>query len=116
MECIQCNNLTIIKCKNQECKNQVRKCRNCFYDFKLKRVDKQFDFSKLYCPFSMMQQYADSNLDKAVETIWCGDCNYYTQLYLKYGRNIPLISLQFEDIKINVEFDINPVLNDKKTD
>ena len=51
MECIQCNNLTIIKCKNTECKNQVRKCCNCFYDYKLKRVDKQFDFSKLYCPF-----------------------------------------------------------------
>ena len=41
MECAQCNKLTIIKCKNTECKNQVRKCRNCFYDYKLKRVDKQ---------------------------------------------------------------------------
>ena len=38
-----------------------------------------------------MQQNADSNLDKAVETIWCGDCNYYTQLYFKYGRNIPIV-------------------------
>jgi hypothetical protein len=32
----------------------------------------------------------------------------------KYGRNIPIVALQFEDMKINVEFDINPVLNDKK--
>lgn len=116
MNCVQCKNLTIIKCKNEECKNQVRKCRECFYDYKLKRIDKQIDFSKKYCPFSMMQQYADSNLDKAVETIWCGECNYYTQLYLKNGRNIPFLALQYGDIKINVEFDINSIQNNKKID
>jgi hypothetical protein len=113
MNCIQCNKPTITKCKNTQCQNQVQKCRSCFYDYKLKRIDKQFNFASLYCPIQLMESYANSNLDKAVETIYCGKCDYYSQLYLKYGKNIPIIALQFEDIKLNIEFDIGNISNNE---
>ena len=103
MNCVQCNKLTITKCKNTQCKNQVQKCYSCWYDYKLERIDKQFDVIS-YCSLPLIESYTDSNLDKVVQTIWCGKCNYYTQLYLKYGKNIPIIALQFEDVTINIEW------------
>ena len=49
-----------------------------------------------------MAKYKDENFQKRLETIWCGDCNFNIQLYLKYGDNIPFIALQYEDVKITI--------------
>ena len=108
----------IKKCKNKKCNNKVKKCYSCFYDYKLKRIDNLFDFSKEYfiSPQFMAKYkdenfqkrletiwcYKDENFQKRLETIWCGDCNFNIQLYLKYGDNIPFIALQHEDVKITI--------------
>jgi hypothetical protein len=101
MDCINCNK-KIKKCNN--CNNYVKKCNNCWYDFDKKYVDR-LPYISYYTPLSKKEQ--DEYLRKQLETIACGKCDYTTNLYLKYGNDIPIISLLYEDIKIEIKFDKN---------
>ena len=108
MECPNCNNI-IKKCKNNECLNYVRRCNNCWFDTEKNKIDKlPFTF---YIPLHMQQQISDEYLSKQLESMGCGKCDYITKLFIKYGNAIPLMSLMFEDVEINVEFDKNTISN-----
>jgi hypothetical protein len=115
MNCVNCHN-KIIKCKNNDCNNDcnniVRRCGNCWYDFEKNCIDK-LPYTSYYIPLHLQQQINDEYLSKQLEAIACGKCDYITKLYLKYGKNIPLVSLHFEDVKINEIFDNKIISNNK---
>ena len=102
MECANCYR-KVKKCKNTECSKYVRRCSNCWYDFDISRIDK-LPFS-LYIPFCLQEQVSNEYLSKQLEAIACGKCDYILNLFLRYGKDIPLVSLQFDEVKIDIEFD-----------
>jgi hypothetical protein len=53
----------------------------------------------------MQQQISDEYLSKQLESLACGKCDYITKLFIKYGRNIPLVGLMFNDVELNIKFD-----------
>jgi hypothetical protein len=110
MNCGSCN-IQVKKCKSAECNNYVKRCSNCWYDFDKKCIDK-LPFT-LYIPLSQQEKISNEYLSKQLEAIACGKCDYITKLFLMYGKDIPLVALQFEDIKINIEFDKNLISNKK---
>lgn len=112
MNCINCQK-EIKKCKNNNCNNCVRRCGNCWYDFHNKCIDK-LPYTSYYIPLHLQQKMSDEYLSKQLEANACGKCDYITKIYLKYGKSSPLVSLQFEDVKINIEFDNKIISNNEQ--
>lgn len=103
MNCLNCKINTIKKCKNEECNNNVRRCNNCWFDTDKNRID-SLPFT-LHNPFHMQQQISDDYLSKQLESVACGKCDYITKLFIKYGRNIPLVSIIYNDVELHIKFD-----------
>jgi len=109
MNCPNCKINTIKKCKNQECNNKVRRCNNCWFDT-YKNIIDALPFG-VYIPLHMQYQISEEYQSKQLESLACGKCDYITKLFIKYGKNIPLLALMYEDVKINVEFDKDKISN-----
>jgi hypothetical protein len=101
---IQCPNCKLLrrKCGSDSCTNHTKKCV-CYYDFDTKTIDKLFDFST-YCPFSWMERKFEENKEKNLDTVCCRKCLFAVDLHVKYGDSIPLISLQYSSVKLELKF------------
>lgn len=112
MNCINCKT-KLDKCKNEKCNNYARRCKKCWYDYDKNCIDK-LPYISYYSPLNIQKIMHQEYLSKQLESIACGKCEYITNLYLKYGENIPLVSSMYEDVKINVKFDKEKLPNNTK--
>ena len=110
MNCLNCKNI-LKKCVNPECNNNVNNCYKCNFNQELNKIEILTDFSKIYIPLNMFKDIKLYNERINLETICCK--NIFCQIYIKnkYNGTPPIISLLYNDVKINVEFNKKQISN-----